>query len=98
MQGATIGAQWQELCLYFLHSVLCHESHGCEFTLTNKQAVGFIQKPPKWFLFLFNFSGTGDNDLYINQAVVFIEDAIQVNITCFLAITLPMLDTCHMFC
>lgn len=49
-------------------------------------------------LFFFNFIGTGtDNDLYINQAVVFIEDAIQVNITYLLAIMLPMLDICHTF-
>lgn len=37
-------------------------------------------------MFLFNVIATGsDNDLYINQAVVFIEDAIQVNTTCLLA-------------
>lgn len=37
-------------------------------------------------MFLFNVIATGsDNDLYINQAVVFIEDAIQVNTACLLA-------------
>lgn len=56
-------------------------------------------KYSKWFLLLFNFVGTGaDNDLYINQAVVFIEDAIQVNMAHLLAILLPMLDICHTFC
>lgn len=72
-----------------------------ELLLTNKQAVALskIQLVMLLFFFFFNFIGTGtDNDLYINQAVVFIEDAIQVNVTYLLVIMLPMLDICHTFC
>lgn len=58
-------------------------------------------KYSRWFLFLFDFIGAGaDNDLYINQAIVFIEDAIQVSKNVFVScyVMLPMLGVCHVLC
>lgn len=70
---------WLELSLFLcVCSALCHEN----LLLTNKLFYPkfFYPKYSKWFLFLFDFLGAGaDNDLYINQAIVFIEDAIQVS-------------------
>lgn len=83
---------WQELSFFVMRTVIVH------LLLTDKLFYPkFIcPKYSKWFLFLFNFIGAGaDNDLYINQAIVFIEDAIQVSINFFLAVMLPMLDVCH---
>lgn len=74
---------WQELSFFVcVYSALCVRTMIVHLLLTDKCFYPKFVYPKysKRFLFLFYFIGAGaDNDLHINQAIVFIEDAIQVS-------------------